>query len=322
MPPINSTTTPIEGSSRILSASVVSSSRGGMYGRSLPGSRTSTRASSTPTPVRSVIRVRAVARRSATWAPTVPSPSRPMRMAVMVGRIVAGASVRPEIRTMPRQMLRPTRTWLPVVAVLVAHLGLAFALFAPAWAHPTSTLIGGQLDSAPHTWLLAWPSWALAHGHNPLFSDWICAPTGANLAWSTQMTLPGVAVAPIKAAAGPVVAFNLVLTLGPALTAFAAYLLARRFGLSHLAAAAGGALAGFTPYVVSHAFAGHANLVIALGVPLVALVLDAIVLRQRRSPWLLGVALGVLAAAQVYIAEEILATEVVAAAGALAAPPV
>jgi hypothetical protein len=216
----------------------------------------------------------------------------------------------------PRRSLPP---WLPVVAVLLAHLALAFALFAPAWAHPTTTLIGDQLDSAPHAWLLAWPGYAIAHGHNPLFSDWIGAPTGANLAWSAQVTLPGLASSPIRAVSGPVVAFNLVMTLGPALTAFTAYLLARRFGLSHLAAALGSLVAGFTPYVTSHAAAGHANLVTVLGVPLLALLLDSIVVRQGRAPWLLGALLGLLAAAQAYTAEEVLATEAIAACVGLAA---
>jgi hypothetical protein len=203
--------------------------------------------------------------------------------------------------------------------VLLAHVALAFALFASAWAHPTSTLIGDELDSAPHAWLLAWPGYAVGHGHNPLFSDWIGAPTGANLAWSAQVTLPGLAVSPVVALAGPVVAFNLVMTLGPALTAFTAYLLARRFRLSHLAAALGGLVAGFTPYVTSHAFAGHANLVTVLGVPLLALLLDAVVIRQRRSAVLLGALLGLLAAAQAYTAEEVLATEAIAAGAGLVA---
>jgi hypothetical protein len=213
---------------------------------------------------------------------------------------------------------RPRAAWLPSALVLLVQVGLAFALFAPAWAHPGGVLVGNQIDSGPHTWELNWTPFALSHGHNPLVSDWIGAPHGVNLAWSTPVALPGLLLWPVIALAGPVVAFNLLITLGPALTAFAGHVVLRRMVDSRLAAAAGGTLLGFSPYVLAHAAAGHSNLVSVATVPLLLLLLDEVVVRQRRSPLRLGVLLGALAAAQAYLAEEVLATEAVAAVAGLA----
>jgi hypothetical protein len=199
----------------------------------------------------------------------------------------------------------------------VLQLGLAFALFAPAWSHASTTLVGNQIDSGPHAWQLNWTSFALGHGENPLFTHWIGYPRGVNLGWSTPVALPGLLLWPVVAAAGPIVAFDLWITLGVGLTAFATYLVLRRYCGSRLGAAAGGTLLGFSPYVLAHAAAGHTDLVPVLGVPVLLLLLDDVVVRQRHSPLRLGLLLGVLAGAQAYLAEEVLATEAVAAVAGL-----
>lgn len=216
--------------------------------------------------------------------------------------------------------LRPRRIHdaAPTAAVLLLYVGLAFVLAAPVWAHPQSTLLGNQVDSSPHVWFLAWPAWALGHGQNPLFTPLLGAPTGSNIAWNTPVFALALPLWPITALAGPVVTFNLVLTLGPALTAFATYLALRRYVAgSRLAALAGGLLAGFSPYLLAHQAAGHSNQVTAATAPLLLLLFDSLLVRQRRSPWLLGVALGALAAVQAYITEELLAGEVLMAATGL-----
>ena len=227
---------------------------------------------------------------------------------------VAAAPSRPA-EAVPAPRRRPG--WVPVAAVLTAYLGLAFALFAPVWAHANAVLIGNQVDSSPHTWFVAWAPFALSHGQNPLSSSWLGAPNGANIAWNTPVFLLGVATWPVSALAGPVVAFNLVMALGPALTAFFTYLALRRYVGSVWAAAAGGLLAGFSPYILAHDAAGHSNQVTAMSAPLLFLLLDSLVVRRRWSPWLLGLLLGLLAAGQVYVTEEMLAGEAVMAVGGL-----
>jgi hypothetical protein len=206
------------------------------------------------------------------------------------------------------------RRWLPATLVLCAYVAFAVLVFSTAWRHPTTRFVGAEFDSSPHAWFLSWVPFALGHGDNPLRSDWIGAPGGVNLTWSTSVTLPGLVMSPVSLLAGPVVAYNLLATLGLTLTAFTAYLLGRRLALSHLAAAIAGAFTGFSPYMLAHTTGGHANLVSVAGVPLLGLLLHDLLVRRHRPPLLLGVLLGLLAAAQLYTAEEVLATEAVVAA--------
>jgi len=207
--------------------------------------------------------------------------------------------------------------WTPSAAILAFYTGLAFALFAPVWAHANTVLIGNQVDSSPHTWFVAWAPFAITHGQNLLSTSWLGAPNGANIAWNTPVFALGLATWPVNAIAGPVVAFNLVMTLGPALTAFFTSLAIRRYVTSRWAAAIGGLLVGFSPYLIAHEAAGHSNQVTVLTVPLLLLLFDSLLVRQRRSPWLLGLFLGALAAVQVYITEEVLAGEAVMAVAGL-----
>jgi hypothetical protein len=113
---------------------------------------------------------------------------------------------------LPGTSRRRRPPWLAAAVVLLVQLALAFALFAPAWSHPSSVLIGDQIDSGPHAWYLGWTPFALSHGQSPLTSDWIGYPSGANLAWNTPMVPLGIALTPIQMLAGPVVAFNLAIT--------------------------------------------------------------------------------------------------------------
>ena len=53
--------------------------------------------------------------------------------------------------------------------------------------------------------------WALLHGHSPLLSDRVVAPSGVNLMWNTTTPLLGVVAAPLALLGGPVLAYNLTL---------------------------------------------------------------------------------------------------------------
>ena len=78
---------------------------------------------------------------------------------------------------------------------------------------------------------------------------------------------------------------------------------------------AAGLLYGFSPYLVAQG-AGHLNLELVMVPPLVLLLADDVLVRQGRRAWVSGVLLGLVALAQLLIAEEILAsTFVVACAG-------
>jgi hypothetical protein len=198
------------------------------------------------------------------------------------------------------------------------YLALAFLLFHGAWSSPGTRLIGGGGDAVQFTWFLSWTPFALAHGHNPLLTTYLNFPDGVNLMWNSSVPLVAVAMWPVTALAGPVVSYNLFVTVSPALSAWAACIAIRRFVPRREAALIGGLLYGFSPYVVGHA-QGHPNLSLAVVPPLLLLVGDEIVHRQRWRPWIAGIALGSLVLLQLFVSEEMLATEVLVSALAVVA---
>ena len=194
----------------------------------------------------------------------------------------------------------------PRALVLLVFLALAVWMFAPAWSSPTTTTLGGgDGDPAIFMWFLRWVPFALDHGHDLLVTHHLNYPDGVNLMWNTSLPLPGLLLAPVTATWGPVLSFNLLLVLAYGLSAWCAYLAIRRFVPGHLAAAVGGLVYGFSPAirVQSH----HLHMSLAFLVPLMLLALHEILVRQRRSPWLVGAGLGLMAGAQLLIGEELLA---------------
>jgi hypothetical protein len=194
----------------------------------------------------------------------------------------------------------------PEPLFLLAFLGLAMWLFGPAWSSPTTrTLAGGDGDPAIFMWFLRWMPFALEHGHDLLVSHYLNYPDGVNLMWNTSLPLPGLLLAPVTTAFGPVLSFNLLLVLAYGLSAWCAYLAIRRFVPGHLAAAVGGLIYGFSPAIRTQSH--HLHMSLAFLVPLMLLALHEILVRQRRSPWLVGIGLGLMAGAQLLIGEELLA---------------
>jgi hypothetical protein len=160
-------------------------------------------------------------------------------------------------------------------------------------------------------WFLGWTRFALSHGYNPLFSDFLDYPHGVNLMWNSSTLLPGALLSPVTAWQGPVVAYNLLLTLSLPLSAWCAYLAIGRWVTSRNAAVVGGLLYGFSPYMMAQALA-HVNLTLAFAPPLVLLLLHNL-LAQHGGATRTGLALGTLAAVQLLTWEEILATSVLIA---------
>jgi hypothetical protein len=198
------------------------------------------------------------------------------------------------------------------VAAFVVYLLGAVAVTNRAWRAPTSGWAGRCCDPEQAIWYLGWTPHALANGLNPFFTSQIAAPAGVNLMWNPSMPLLGILGWLPAKLGGPVFGFNVLVVLGISLSGYTAWLAIRRWTGDGLGPIVGGAVYGFSPYVVSHA-ALHLNLATAWIPPLLLLVIDDLVVVRRRPPWQSGVALGVLGAAQLLISEELLATSVVAA---------
>lgn len=194
----------------------------------------------------------------------------------------------------------------------LAYLALAFAYFHAAWQDPAHLLIGGASDPEQTMWTLGWPPRALAAGHNPWLTDFLDYPAGVNLMWTPTPIAPALLVSPVVVALGPVVAFDLLMTLGPALSAWSAAVAIHRLVPHRLAAFAGGLLYGFSPYVLAQEL-GHLGFVMAWLPPLALLLLHELLVRRRWPAPVTGALLGLVAALQLYTSAEMLATTAVVA---------
>ena len=199
-----------------------------------------------------------------------------------------------------------------MLGVLLGFVALSVLLFAPVLAHPRSSVPFGGNDPILFTWWLQWDSYALGHAHLPLRTVWMNYPTGVNSMWNTSVLLLGVLMSPVTAVAGPVLSYNALMVLGPALSGWVCCLAARRWITRRWPAVFAGATFGFSPYFVAQS-SGHLQLTFAVFPPLLLLLSHELFV-VRSWPWRgLAAALGVSIAAQFYLGEEVLASSAVVA---------
>ena len=227
----------------------------------------------------------------------------------------------PQLRPDPRAIEpAPPRAWLTRLSTAVVLLPiyglLALGLFAATWRHPFTNVVGDGPDPPVFIWYLRWVPFAIGHGLNPLFSGYLDFPDGINLMWQTSVPLVGLLLAPITLTLGPIFAYNLLMTASMALAAWCAFLAFRRHVARPWAAALGGLLFGFSPYMLAQSL-GHPHVGVVFICPLMLIAFEETVVRQRRSPWRLGAGIGALACAQLLISEEVLLTQVLLACMAL-----
>jgi hypothetical protein len=194
---------------------------------------------------------------------------------------------------------------------------IAVLAYAPTSPVSSSMLMNcGCRDSAQEVWFLAWTSFAVTHLHNPLYSNWMEYPAGANMMANTAYPLLGLLATPVTLIAGPVASLNFLLRLGFAATATSGFAVLRRFAPWGPAAFLGGLLYGFSPYMVGEGL-GHAFLLFAPLPPLIFLAIERLVRGEAPARWL-GLAIGGLAGMQLYISSEILFTTVIMVIAGLA----
>lgn len=185
---------------------------------------------------------------------------------------------------------------------LVGYTALALLVFLPAWRDPLHTVIGYSGDAQQTIWFLSWTPWAISHGVDPFLTSQLNSPAGVNLMWDSWAPLLGLVLWPVTVTGGPVLAYNVLITGGIALSAWCAYLAIRRY-VAGGAAVVGGLAYGFGPFLMNQAH-GHAKVTFAVLPPLLFIIFDEICVRQRRSPRVLGAVLGIVLGAQVFVLEE------------------
>ena len=131
-------------------------------------------------------------------------------------------------------------------------------------------------------------------------------PNGMNLLANASSLAFGVVLAPITWLFGPIAALNVALTLSPALSALAMFVLLRRWVSWSPASFAGGLLYGFSPLALYQLTNAHLMIGMAAVPPLVVLCLDELLIRQQRSAVKTGVILGLLVTLQFFIGTEVL----------------
>ena len=233
----------------------------------------------------------------------------------------AAAAPESDIAPRPRRARSAATSFVPIAYLLAAVL-----LTRNLWADPASRLAAGNYhDVDQFAWFMRYAATAVSHGRLPaLVTTGLNAPTGVNLMWNTSLLLPGVVLAPVTLLAGPQVSLTIVTTAAFAGSATAMFWVLRRWDVSMSAAALGGAVYGFSPALLQSAL-GHYDLQLALLPPLIvnaglrlAVGPRVPASRPARSParWLArvpawvrtGALLGLLAAGQIFIDEEILLT--------------
>jgi hypothetical protein len=177
----------------------------------------------------------------------------------------------------------------------------------PTWPGDPSRIRAGDLDQM--VWYLSWTPHAILHWQNLFATNWLNYPNGVNLAQNTSAPFLGLLTAPLTLTVGPVASLNLLMWLAFPLSALSMFIVLKRWIGWNVAAFVGGALYGFSPYVVAQSV-NHLNLAFVPLPPLILLCAYETVRpgAERSLRW--GIGLGALLVAQFYISPEIAATSI------------
>lgn len=195
------------------------------------------------------------------------------------------------------------------VAVVGGYCALGVVAYWPVLPGISRKVFSNVGDFTQAVWFIAWVPHALAHGLNPFFSNAMFAPHGVNLASNTSSPFLGLLTTPLAPFLSPLVIGNLLLVVSMPLSATAAFVVLRKWRVWCLAAAIGGLIYGFSPYMVGQG-TGHPELVFVPLPPLIALTVFRVLQGDGRR-WRLGVRLGLLVIIQYLISPEVLAITVV-----------
>jgi len=228
-----------------------------------------------------------------------------------------GTRLRASSRPGPDSAARPGGAGLAgrvpgwVLAGVVYAAG-AVAVWWQVWSgHPASTMTCACGDPSSFVWYLAWPAYAISHGHSLFFSARVHVPGGMNMLDNTSVLALGVVLAPVTWVFGPVATLNVALTAAPVLTGLSAYgVLRRGLGAGRLAAFAGGLAYGFSPFVLRNEAINHLQASFLALVPLIFWCCYELAVAQRGRWWRWGLALGVLVAVQFFVGTEVLTVTV------------
>jgi hypothetical protein len=212
------------------------------------------------------------------------------------------------VRTVGRGRAERIDRCISPAAALGIYCVCSVGLFGgPLLANPDEVSLGARGDPALFMWCLAWWPYALLHRLNPFITTLVYAPAGFNLSWATSVPALALLAAPLTLTAGPVVSFNVLMLLAPALAAWSAFLLCRHLTGRGLPALVAGYLYGYSSYEIGHLWAGHLNLASTFLLPL-ALLLCLLWYEEKVGQARFIILLGAILVLQMGISQEIFAT--------------
>ncbi len=157
-------------------------------------------------------------------------------------------------------------------AIFLLYLAIALICFGRGLpGHFGSYYVGRETDPPQTMWFFNWWRFSLSHGLNPFVTDWVWAPLGINLAWTTFVPLPSLISIPLQVTIGEPATYNIIAMLMPLLAAYTAFLLCRRVTGALWPSVLGGYLFGFSPYMLGQML-GHMVCIVFFPVPLIALI--------------------------------------------------
>jgi len=147
--------------------------------------------------------------------------------------------------------IAPLASHAPALVAFAAFMLLAVVHTWPLATDPAHLSRNDNGDALLNTWAIAWVAHQLPRDPRHLFDANIFYPERLTLGYSEAMIVQGVLAWPILAAGGsPVLAYNLVLLAGFALSGWAFCLLVHRWTGSWGAAYCSGSLAAFNAHVL------------------------------------------------------------------------
>jgi len=189
----------------------------------------------------------------------------------------------------------------PVCLALLVFALLAIAHTWPLAAAPTHWSRADPGDGALNIWAVGWVGRMLVQHPGALFNANIFYPEQLTLAYSEAMLVQGAIAAPVMAWSGSaVLAYNVALVSGFALTGWAFCLLAQRWTSSWSAGYVAGSLAAFNAY--SLAQLTHLQFQHVEFFALMLYGLDRLVMTRRlRHAWQLGLAFALQGLSSIYL---------------------
>jgi hypothetical protein len=191
------------------------------------------------------------------------------------------------------------------ILALILYLIVALLFFGTTGDY-THRYLGFGPDPTGYIWSLNWWPWAIARGLNPFVSHYIWYPQGFNMTWANSVPAAALLMFPLTWLANPVVSYNVLSLLSPALAAWVTFLLARYLTRDTTSSLIGGYLFGFSSYELGQML-GHLSLDVIFVVPLlVLLVMQRIMGYLSRLRFIAALAIALLV--QLGLSIEVLAT--------------